>query len=438
MAEFPPARPGLQSHFDPANIDTRNTFGHRSLNMPQRLRLLNTVAATLTWLSAASAEVHLPPGFSVETIAGPETVREPLDLTFAPDGSAWVTGRAGDLWRIDPVARTSHRVGRVETDVSGDRGLHGVALHPDFPQIPQVFLSYHAANHAPSQYRARIVRYTVVGEGAKAALDPASETTLMEWVGDPSGQHVGGSLLAHPGERLLYISTGENNQNARLRQYCDDPENKAQSLRDLRGKVLRIGFDGAIPTNNPFANIPDAQAAIFTRGHRQPSSLDYDAPTGLVLLAENGGDLTDDYDEINRIVSGANFGWPRVFGDGWSTSTRTNRIDGFVSPWFSYKRNTGASCTGATIYRAPAAGGGFPPKYHGSLFYADFARKSIRSAPIDPVTGKPGESQPFLLGITAGPVALRLGPDGALYFVTHGGATIASKNDSVARIVWKP
>lgn len=406
--------------------------------MPSRFCLLVAAVASLSCFTASRADVRLPAGFGVELVAGPDAVSEPLDLTFAPDGSAWVTGRAGDLWRIDTLARTTHRVGRVETDVSGDRGLHGVALHPDFPRVPQVFLSYHATQHSPSQYRARIVRFTVTGEGAKASLDVASEKTLVEWVGDQAGQHIGGALLAHPGERLLYVTTGENNQNARLTQYCNDPENKAQSLRDLRGKVLRIGFDGLIPTNNPFFKTPDAQAAVYTRGHRQPWSIDYDAPTGFILVAENGGDLADDYDEVNRIVAGANFGWPRVFGDGWSTSSRTNRIEGFVSPWFAYKRNASASCTGATIYRPPTTGGGFPAKYHGALFYADFARKTVRSAPVDATTGKAGESEAFMQGDAAGPVALRLGPDGALYFVTHGGATKASTNDGLARIVWRP
>jgi glucose/arabinose dehydrogenase len=419
-------------------MDAQRRFPHPLSYMPLRLRFFTAMVASFACLFTTGAEVHLPAGFAVETVVGPEAVSEPMDLTFASDGAAWVTGRAGDLWRVDTVARTSHRVGRVETDVSGDRGLHGVALHPDFPRTPQVFVSYHSPQHAPNQYRARIVRFTVAGLGASATLEAASETTLMEWVGDASGQHVGGALLAHPVERLLYVSAGENNQNARIKQYCDDPENKAQSLRDLRGKILRIGFDGSIPTNNPFASQPDAQAAIFTRGHRQPWSLDWDAPTGLILEAENGGDLTDDYDEVNRIVAGANFGWPRVFGDGWSTTSRTNRIDGFESPWFCYKRNTGASCTGAIIYRTPSAGGGFPAKYHGAFFYADFARKTIRSAPVDAATGKPGESEPFLQGVTAGPVALRLGPDGAIYFITHGGATVASTNDTIARIVWKP
>jgi glucose/arabinose dehydrogenase len=103
-----------------------------------------------------------------------------------------------------------------------------------------------------------------------------------------------------------------------------------------------------------------------------------------------------------------------------------------------YKRNTGDSCTGAVIYRPSQAGSGYPAKYNGSLFYADFARKSVRSAAVDPATEKPGASEPFLLGLAGGPVALRLGPDGLLYVITHGGAPKASTNDTVARIVWKP
>lgn len=81
---------------------------------------------------------------------------------------------------------------------------------------------------------------------------------------------------------------------------------------------------------------------------------------------------------------------------------------------------------------------GFPAKYHGAFFYCDFARKTIRSASVDAATGKPGETEPFLQGGSAGPLALRLGPDGALYFITHGGAPAASTNDGIARIVWKP
>ena len=405
--------------------------------MSYRHRFLSAAAAALAFVSVAQAQVHLPAGFSIEVVAGSDVVSEPMDLAFAPDGAAWVTGRTGSIWRVDSHARTTHKVGEVSTDVSGDRGLHGIAFHPDFPKTPEIFVAYHLTQHPEGKYIARVARWNVKGSGASAALEAGSEKVLLEWEGDSAGQHVGGALLAHPKERVLYVTTGENNQNANLKKYCDDPENRAQSLKDIRGKVVRIGFDGSIPKDNPYAKDASALPAIYTRGHRQPWSLDYDPVSGAILCAENGGDLTDDFDEVNRLKPKANFGWPKVFGDGLSTLTRTNRYEGFDSPWFKYQRNTGASCTGALIYRAPASGGGFPAKYDGALFYADFARKTIRTAPVDKSTGKPGDSEAFLQGLSAGPLAIRKGPDGALYFLTHGGATKASTNDAIARVVWK-
>ena len=406
--------------------------------MFHRHHCLALAFAVVTWSNAALAEIHLPAGFAVEVIAGSDLVSDPMDLAFAPDGAVWVTGRAGSLWRIDTATHSARQVGTIPTDVSGDRGLHGIAFHPDFTQTPQLFLAYHATNAPQGKYLARVARWTVAGHGADSRIDPQSEKSLLEWEGDLAGQHVGGGLLAHPTERVLYVTTGENNQNANLRKYCDDPDNKAQSLGDLRGKVVRMGFDGSVPSDNPYAKTPGVQGLIYTRGHRQPWALTYDGPTGLLLVAENGGDLADDYDEVNRLLPGANYGWPKVFGDGLLTFSRTNRVAGFTDPWFKYQRKTGASCTGALIYRPSASGRGFPAKYHGALFYADFGRKSIRTAAVDPNSGKPGDSEAFLQGSPAGPLALRLGADGALYFVTHGGSTKASTNDTVARIVWKP
>lgn len=382
--------------------------------------------------------MHLPTGFAVEVIAGSELISDPLDVAFAPDGAAWVTGRAGNVWRVDTATHTATSVGTVATDVSGDRGLHGLAFHPDFPRTPHLFLSYHSTKAPEGKYVSRVARWTITGTGANARMDPQSEKVVIEWEGDQAGQHVGGGLLAHPKERVLYVTTGENNQNANLRKYCDDPDNKAQALGDLRGKVLRVGFDGSVPSDNPYAKASGPQRFVYTRGHRQPWALSYDAPTGYVLLAENGGDLADDFDEVNRLLPGANYGWPKVFGDGLMTSSRTNRAAGFTDPWFKYVRNTGASCTGALLYRSTKSSGAFPAKYQGSLFYADFSRKSIRSAAVDRKSGQAGESEAFLQGLTAGPVALQLGTDGAIYFLTHGGATKGSTNDALARIVWKP
>lgn len=385
--------------------------------------------------NVALAEVRLPEGFRSEVVVDAAMLKEPMDLAFAPDGSAWVTGRAGDVWRVDVAQRKAHRVGGVETDVSGDRGLHGIAFHPDFPRVSEVFLFHHAKEAPEGMYRARVGRWKVSGSGDSSVLEAGEGRTVVEWTGEKAGQHVGGALLVHPRERLLYVTAGENNQNANLKKYCNDPENRAQSAGDLRGKVLRVGLDGAVPKNNPFVGKPGAQPLVFTRGHRQAWSLSYDPVVG-VLVGENGGDLADDFDEVNRVKPGANFGWPRVFGDGLETASRTNRVEGFDSPWFAYKRNTGASCTGALIYRDASRGKGFPARYEGGLLYADFARKSVRFAPLDRKSQAPAESEAFMQGMTAGPVRIVLGPDGALYVLTHGGATKASGDDGLLRVAY--
>ena len=73
----------------------------------------------------ALADAKLPPSFTREVLAGPE-IPEPMDLAFAPDGAAWITARGGEVWRLDTTSRQKHKVGTLESDVAGDRGLHGI------------------------------------------------------------------------------------------------------------------------------------------------------------------------------------------------------------------------------------------------------------------------------------------------------------------------
>lgn len=401
-------------------------------------RLLSPLLALLVVTSShhSLADAKLPPNFSHEILAGPE-IPEPMDLAFAPDGAAWITSRTGELSRLEPETRRIQRVGTVETDSAGDRGLHGIAFHPDFPSTPHLFVFHHAKQHPVGNYVSRVVRFDIAGKGADSRLLAESGKVLLEWTGDEGAQHVGGGLLIHPAEQALYITSGDNNKIWELKQYCTDPENRAQSLADLRGKVMRIRLDGSVPANNPFVGKAGARPEIFTRGHRQPWALSLDPTTGWILLAENGGDELDDHEKVLRLRPGANNGWPRVFADGKDTLTRTNQVAGFETPWFSYLRGTGGSCTGGLIYRAPKSGAGFPAQFHGGLFYSDYNRKSVRFAPIDPATERPAISQAFAQTLPGGPVAMRLGPDGALYLIEYGGWFKATTNDAVSRIVFR-
>ena len=79
---------------------------------------------TLSWMgafllvAALRVEVRVPEGFQSEAIVDATVLKEPMDVAFAPDGAAWVTGRAGDVWRVEVGSKQAHRVGGVETDVS--------------------------------------------------------------------------------------------------------------------------------------------------------------------------------------------------------------------------------------------------------------------------------------------------------------------------------
>jgi glucose/arabinose dehydrogenase len=420
------------------NPGNRSCAPHPSL-VARFLSLAGIVLLLAANPRTEGASVRLPNGFVREGLAGSE-LQEPMDLAFAPDGAPWITGRSGHVWRMDPQDRSVVLVGRIPTDTAGDRGLHGIAFHPDFSAASggEVFLFHHATNKPAGLYRSRVSKWRVAGAGPAARLVPDSEKVLLEFDGEERGQHVGGGLLVHPVERLLYVTTGDNNEIGRLKSYCSDTNNQALNPGDLRGKVLRIGLDGSIPARNPFVGKPGARGEVYTVGHRQPWALSFDAPTGWVLEAENGGDELDDHEEVNRLEPGASHGWPRVFSDGMETLTRTNRIAGYSTPWFHYLRNTGGSCTGALLYRAPRKPGAFPERFLGGLFYADYNRKSVRFAPVDPKSGRPGDSESFAQNLPGGPVAMRLGPDGALYLVEYGGWFQSTTNDSISRIVWRP
>jgi glucose/arabinose dehydrogenase len=221
-----------------------------------------------------------------------------------------------------------------------------------------------------------------------------------------------------------------------LPKYYNDPDNQAQNLNDLRGKTLRLNPDGSIPTDNPFYHQPGKRGEIFTRGHRQPWRTRFDPVTGGLYLAENGGDREQDFEEINLLQAGANYGWPRVYGDNHDMFDPTNIISGFTKPWLTYPRYNGASCTCALFYRADSGKFLFPPEYRDVLFYSDYNRKSVRAARVDPKTNTVIKTEQFAFNFSGGPVSARVGPDGALYLAEYGGWFRATRNDRISRIIW--
>ena len=216
----------------------------------------------------------------------------PWGIDFLPDGSGLVTERnSGRVLRVRPGGGATV-VGRLPDAFNdgGEGGLMGVAVSPRFAQDRWVyfFLTTTSDN--------RIVRVRFVD----GALSGAPQPILT---GIPSGStHNGGGLwfTRHPS---LFATTGDTRNSA-----------LAQNRNSLAGKVLRMRLDGSPQRGNPFGN------RVYSYGHRNVEGITVDA-SGRLWASELGENT---WDELNRILPGRNYGWPRVEG--------TDRAGGFRDP----------------------------------------------------------------------------------------------------------
>ena len=413
-------------------------------------RIPSHAADTDSTRDKAIAAVRLPKGFRYEPLVMGD-IPEPVALKFAPDGRLWFTGRRGHIWAYDLTQRNHQLIGELKVcweptpgREANERGLHGIEFHPGFRTNGWIYLHY--TPWAPTNATAwsnRVSRFTVVTSGRSQSLDPASEKILIT-IPSLRGFHQGGALAINPRDGKLYVTCGDNNVSSDTEKFWNDPQNPPQVLSALQGKVLRLNLDGSIPTDNPFVGRSDAHPAVFTYGHRNPYSINVDPVTGEVFVGEVGYDRPVDWEEINRLQAGGNYGWPRCMGTNAATFGGTPcPLPDAVPPFIAYHHdngaggNAGGNATSGPRYRPTGQSGDFPERFHGGVFYGDYVRKWIRFAPVDAM-GKAGTTEPFARGFTAGPMAMEQGPDGALYLVEYGGWFTGSPQDKLSRIVREP
>ncbi len=217
----------------------------------------------------------------VDTIAADLAV--PWGLDFLPDGTAVVTER--DSRRVLVIEGEQHAVRQIGTidqaAPQGEAGLLGVAVSPTFDTDARLFFYVTTVDDN------RIVRATYDGSGLgdlEVVLD-----------GIPNGFiHDGGRMEFGP-DGLLYVSTGETGDTG-----------LSQDKESLGGKILRITQDGDPAPGNPF------DSAVWSYGHRNVQGLAFDDRDRL-WASEFG---SQDYDELNLIEPGTNYGWPLVEGPG--------------------------------------------------------------------------------------------------------------------------
>jgi glucose/arabinose dehydrogenase len=229
----------------------------------------------------------------------------PWALDFLPDGSIIFTERPGRIRLIDAAGRlVPEPLLSVEgTAASGEGGLLGIAVHPDFAAKPFVYV-YHTYQ-GQGGLANRVVRFRLDGRTL------SDRVVILDGIPGAS-IHDGGRLKFGP-DGMLYVTTGDAS-NADL----------AQDGASLAGKILRLRDDGSVPPDNPFPGSP-----VYSYGHRNPQGLAWDS-RGRLWEVEHGSSATD---ELNLIEPGKNYGWPVIRGDATAAGLQTPVIHSGSDTW---------------------------------------------------------------------------------------------------------
>ncbi|MEW8508135.1 MAG: PQQ-dependent sugar dehydrogenase [Candidatus Thiodiazotropha sp.] len=281
------------------------------------------------------------------------------------DNSEWyAVQQTGQVVRFDndPAVQATHTFIDISDrlDYGGEKGLLGLAFHPDYASNGLVYLSYTAS--PVSGLESRISRFSL--DSVTQTLDPGSEQILLT-VPQPYSNHNGGQIAFGP-DGLLYIGLGDGGSGG-------DPQGHGQNTSSLLGSMLRInvgtGVGGySIPSDNPFVSGGGA-AEIYAYGLRNPWRWSFDRQTGDLWLGDVGQNA---YEEVDIIHNGGNYGWNLMEGNHCYPSSSNCDDTGLVLPVAEYDHSQGISVTGGYVYR-----GSDIPRIQGHYLYSDYGSGRI-------------------------------------------------------------
>jgi Glucose / Sorbosone dehydrogenase/NedA-like, galactose-binding domain len=301
------------------------------------LRLLLTPLLIAIVAQAEAASIRLEPVL--------DNLASPLYVTHGHDSTnrLFIVEQAGRIKVLLPGATTPALFLDITSRVisGGERGLLGLAFHPQFATNARFFVNY---TRQPDGA-------TVVAE-YRASADPvetaASESILLA-IAQPFANHNGG-MIEFGADNYLYIGMGDGGS-------ANDPGNRAQNIDELLGKILRIDVDypdGGLPYSsppgNPFLGPTPGRDEIFAVGMRNPFRFSFDRQTGQLYVGDVGQGARE---EIDIVTAGGNYGW-RVF-----EGTNCTNLDpglcnpaNYVAPIGQYDHSGGrCSITGGYVYR---------------------------------------------------------------------------------------
>ncbi len=319
---------------------------------PERVEATSGTIVPTEEDTAAATVNSLPEADSAQWTVVTEGLRGPLGLENAGDERLFILERRGLIWiysQDDFLAEPFLDLSEQITTQGSEQGLLGLAFHPQFESNGFFFVNY-----TDRRGDTVVSRFEVSADPDLA--DIQSEKVILQ-IEQPYQNHNGGDLAFGP-DGLLYIGTGDGGSGG-------DPEENAQSLNTLLGKILRIDVDSGDPYAVPSDNMNQGLPEIWAYGLRNPWRIHFDNLTGDLYIADVG---QNQWEEINFQPAGAQAGW----NFGWDIREGTHAFEAgdatdLVDPVAEYSHQLGISVTGGVVVRDPRL-----PEWQGVYLYGDF------------------------------------------------------------------
>jgi glucose/arabinose dehydrogenase len=313
-------------------------------------------------------DTTLPPGLTLKLnpfvttgLSSPVFLTQPLN-----DGRIFVVEQAGAIRVVkDGVLQATPFLDITARVLSGgERGLLSVAFHPQYATNHFFYVYFTTQPNGDI----RIERFTAT---TADVADPATSKLIITQAHSLQPNHNGG-LVSFGLDGMLYAGLGDGGGGG-------DPYQTGQDPNALLGSLLRLDVDNgdpyAIPASNPYVGQPNKRGEIWAKGLRNPWRYTFDAPTGLLYIADVGQNAHEEVDVAPASQAGVNYGWSVMEGLSCYNATTCTQT-GLTPPVIDYATHVAGTCsvTGGYVYRGSAI-----PDIRGHYFYSDYCAGFLRS-----------------------------------------------------------
>lgn len=398
--------------------------------------LATTVALTLVAIGCSSTDSDSSP---VTTKITPDSVTltltpalsgldQPTAFAAIPDTEFMlVAERTGKVWVLRTTSTGLAKVGDPLIDLSdsvitdgSEQGLLGLAVSGFGSQVITNSVERPPAGSGDADNGSTTIRsFSIDSERVGAGPMTAADSKVLLTVAQPYQNHNGGQVLFGP-DAMLYIGFGDGGSGG-------DPQNRAQDLSELLGKIVRIdprvgatagSSTNPVPADNPFVSTPGARSEIWASGVRNPWRFDIDSDTGDLWVADVG---QEDREEITRLAGpglpavggkGSNLGWPLLEGtlDGGTENGRTADRSNLVGPVAEFDHADGyCAIIGGPVLRRSSV-----PSLEGGYLFTDSCRGELGVVQGDTVSLHPEAT-------LTSPTTFGVSPQRRVYVATQDG-----------------